>query len=163
MAEAVIWPRKETVCDVNSNYFSLPPPSSQPSTSPTPSSLPPYVSHLTVKELPSWTTPRHQRSSSVSSSSTGSLGSSAFPPHQNKPKTSIGFASDRAGTPHNNAYRVQETHRSDFTIFVDICPQIEQQQLQLQFKSSADPSIPDPPLSWVGFPQTWDWNQEQRA
>ena len=113
VAEAIVWPRKETGCDVNSNYYTLPPPSAQPPSSPTPSSLPPYVSHLTVKELPSWTTPRHQRSSSVSSSSTGSLGSSAFPPHQTTPKTSIGFVPDRAGTPHNNSNRMQDTHRSD--------------------------------------------------
>ena len=116
VAEALVWPRKDSGCDVNSNFYTLPPPSAQPPSSPPPSSLPPYVSHLTVKELePSWTNPRHQRSSSVSSSSTGSLGSSAFPPHQTPtPKTSIGFASDRAGTPHNNSYRMQQdTHRSD--------------------------------------------------
>ena len=115
VAEAVVWPKKETGCDVNSNYYALPPPSAHPPSSPSPSSLPPYVSHLTVKELPSWTNPRHQRSSSVSSSSTGSLGSSAFPPHQTTtPKTSIGFASDRVSTPHNNSYRMQQdTHRSD--------------------------------------------------
>ena len=63
VAETVIWPRADKAADSNSNYYSVPPSQqSQPPSSPAPSSLPHYVSHLTVKELPSWTTlPRHQR------------------------------------------------------------------------------------------------------
>ena len=94
------------------------------------------------------------RSSSVSSSSTGSLGSSAFPPPSAPPKTSTGLIPDRASTPHNNSYRAHDRWGSPSKCFFPPLLQIKQQLLQLD-QPAPNPPIPDSPLPELSIPQTF--------
>ena len=93
------------------------------------------------------------RSSSVSSSSTGSLGSSAFPPPSTPPKTSTGLIPDRASTPHNSNYRTHDRWGSPSNCFSSHLLQIKQQLLQLH-QPAPNPPIPDSPLPELSIPQT---------